>query len=145
MNRTKKASEDRQAEEILSVTLRAVAARRRAKVRRRAVEGALLVLLAVGWGFLSGREDGGGRGLGTVSPAEGPAQIAVEESAAWDGPWSLLLVATGEGMEMRAMSAEQVAALARKPGCEFDFTSDAVLLVTDYADEAERFGFDGSY
>lgn len=136
---------DRQGEEILGVTLRAVAARRRAKIRRRAVEGAMLVLLMVVWGLFAGREEGGRSALGAILPPEVPAPIAVEEPAAWGGPWSLLLVATGEGVEMRAMSAEQVAALARKSGCEFDFTSDALLMVTDYADEVERFGFDGSF
>ena len=95
--------------------------------------------------MFAGREEKGGSALGSVLAPEVPAPIAVEEPAAWGGPWSLLLVATGEGVEMRAMSAEQVTALARKAGCEFDFTSDALLLVTDYADEAERFGIAGSF
>ena len=74
-----------------------------------------------------------------VAAESGPVERTDEISGDWGGPCSLVLVVNAEGMEMRILNEAQVAALARKPGCEFALTPDAVMWVSECGVEAERF------
>ena len=131
-------------ERIIDRTIDAVRARRVKRVRRRKVLVSsfvlgMVLLIGVGIGRW-GKADRPPRVMAKVP--ELPVLIGVIEEvvpSAWDGEWSLVLVVNEQGMEMKALSDAQVAALARKPGCEFALTPDAVMWVSECGAEGDAF------
>ena len=108
----------------------------------------LTILAGVGLGLLTGGGGGGGgsqagRTVPDLPPgmasAAGLVGTGDEIPSGWGGPSSLVLVVNEDGMEMRVLNGWQVAALARKPGCEFALTPDAVMWVSEYGSERDRF------
>ena len=109
----------------------------------------LALVAGVGVGVVLGLMSDGGRegrpveGVAgvplRVSP-ESVSTVAVEdEVAVWSSPNALVLVVNADGMEMRALNESQVRALARKPGCEFTLTPDAVMWVSEVSDDPQWF------
>lgn len=139
-------------EEILNRTLEAVHLRRTQRERRlkNLASSSILFLvggLGIGLGLLVGNGPGEGRHPGAtvreLPPRMGHGLIrtaAVEEVAdTWDPPSTLVLVVNESGMEIKPLNTAQISALARKPGCEFAFTPDAVMRVSEASVEGDAF------
>ena len=139
-------------EEILNRTLEAARDRRVQRDRRAKFLGAssmlcLVGLVGMGVGLLVGRGGDEGRHAAIDVPPTRPGGIVGsissgpvgEVTAVWAVPSILILVVNENGAEMRALNDAQVAALARKPGCEFSLTPDAVMWVSEYGSERDRF------
>jgi hypothetical protein len=135
----------RRAEEMLAHTLAAVASRRRVRNSRRVLGGGTLLLLGAAWLLVLGTKvPDEGRvvfaplpGISLIRTGSEPAAVPLN----WAEPRALLLVMDGAGVEMKAMSEGQIAALARKPGCEFEMGPEAFLIVSDPSDLSEPFPF----
>lgn len=139
-------------EQILNRTLEAADGRRLQRARRSKMLGAAAVsclvgLAGIGVGLLVGRGGSDGREAAIDAPWSLPREAlgsiprapAGDVVAVWAVPSALILVVNENGIEMKALNDAQVAALVRKPDCEFALTPDAVMWVSEYGIEGDAF------